>query len=59
MIGLALLLLAMALSLLPFFNFFRGTPHQLAAVKQLEESLPPNLLDEDCLLYTSDAADEP
>ena len=32
MIGLALILLAMALSLLPFFNFFRGTPHQLAAV---------------------------
>ena len=53
MIGLALLLLAMALSLLPFFNFFRGTPHQLAAVKQLEESLPPNLLDEDAEWFES------
>ena len=37
----------MALTLLPFFQFFRGTPHQLAAVKQLEESLPEGVLDED------------
>ena len=37
----------MALTLLPFFQFFRGTPHQLAAVKQLEESLPQGVLDED------------
>ncbi len=37
----------MALALLPFFQFFRGTPHQLAAVKQLEESLPQGVLDED------------
>ena len=35
------------LSLLPFFEFFRGTPHQLAAIKQLEESLPEELLAED------------
>jgi len=41
------LLLAVALALLPFFQFFRGTPHQLAAVKQLEESLPEGVLDED------------
>ena len=34
------------LSLLPFFQFFRGTPHQLAAIKQLEESLPQKLLEE-------------
>ena len=34
------------LSLLPFFPFFRGTPHQLAAIKQLEESLPAQLLEE-------------
>ena len=34
------------LSLLPFFQFFRGTPHQLAAIKQLEESLPARLLEE-------------
>jgi len=36
-----------ALSLLPFFHWFRGTPHQLAAIKELEESLPQELLDED------------
>ena len=36
-----------ALSLLPFFHWFRGTPHQLAAVKELEESLPQELLEED------------
>ena len=40
-------LVVMALALLLFFQFFRGTPHQLAAVKQLEESLPPSLLEED------------
>ena len=36
-----------ALSLLPFFHWFRGTPHQLAAVKELEDSLPEELLDDD------------
>ena len=36
----------MGLALLPFFQFFRGTPHQLAAIKQLEESMPPELLEE-------------
>ena len=41
-----LLLLAMGLALLPFFQFFRGTPHQLAAIKQLEESMPAELLEE-------------
>ena len=30
----------MAFALLPFFQFFRGTPHQLAAIKELEESVP-------------------
>ena len=44
---LAFVLVPMALALLPFFQFFRGTPHQLAAVKQLEESLPEGVLDED------------
>ena len=44
---LTLLLLAMGLVLsLPFFQFFRGTPHQLAAIKQLEESMPASLLEE-------------
>ena len=38
--------MAMGLALLPFFQFFRGTPHQLAAIKQLEESMPPELLEE-------------
>ena len=36
-----------ALSLLPFFHWFRGTPHQLAAIKELEDSLPQGLLDDD------------
>ena len=45
-IQLTLLLLAMGLALLPFFQFFRGTPHQLAAIAQLEESMPPELLEE-------------
>ena len=35
------------LSLLPFFHWFRGTPHQLAAIKELEDSLPKGLLDDD------------
>ena len=46
MIGVGCCLVVMALALLPFFQFFRGTPHQLAAVKQLEESLPPELAEE-------------
>ena len=37
----------MAFALLPFFQFFRGTPHQLAAIKELEQSVPEELLDED------------
>ena len=46
-IQVTLLLGAMGLALLPFFQFFRGTPHQLAAIKQLEESMPARLLEED------------
>ena len=46
-IQLTLLLLVMGLALLPFFEFFRGTPHQLAAIKELEQSVPEELLDED------------
>ena len=34
----------MALNLLPFFQHFQGTPYQLAAIKQLEEALPAELL---------------
>jgi len=37
----------MALLLLPFFQFFRGTPHQLAAIKELEERMPKDLLAEE------------
>jgi hypothetical protein len=40
-----------ALSLLPFFHWFRGTPHQLAAIKELEESLPEELLDDDAAWF--------
>ena len=46
-IQVTLLLLGMAFALLPFFQFFRGTPHQLAAIKELEESVPKGLLEED------------
>ena len=36
------------LSLLPFFKWFRETPHQMAAIKELEDSLlDQNLLDEE------------
>jgi len=47
MIQRILLQLGVAFALLPFFEFFRGTPHQLASIKQLEESLPKELLEED------------
>ena len=46
-IQLTLLLMAMGLALLPFFTFFRGTPHQLAAIAELERTLPQDILDED------------
>lgn len=36
----------MALALLPFFRFFRGTSHQLAAIKELEDAMPKELLDD-------------
>lgn len=36
----------MALALLPFFRFFRGTSHQLAAIKELEDAMPEELLDD-------------
>ena len=46
-IQVTLLFLAMGLALLPFFEFYRrDVPHRMAAVKQLEESMPPELLDE-------------
>ena len=47
-INLTLLLVLGVLSLLPFFErFSKDAPHRMAAVKQLEESMPPELLDED------------
>ena len=48
-IQLTLLLLVLGvLSLLPFFErFSKDAPHRMAAVKQLEESMPPELLEED------------
>lgn len=46
-----LLVVVVALSLLPFFHWFRGTPHQLAAIKELEESLPEELLDDDAAWF--------
>lgn len=43
--------IAVALSLQPFFEFFRGTPHQLAAIKELEDSIPAELLQEDAAWF--------
>jgi hypothetical protein len=43
-----LILSLVALSLLPFFKWFRGTPHQMAAIKELEDSIADKaLLDEE------------
>jgi len=41
----------MVLTLLPFFAHFRGTPHQLAAIKEFEEALPEELLREDAAWF--------
>lgn len=47
-IQIILLLVAVSLALLPFFEFFkRDVPHRAAAVKLLEDSLPRELLEED------------
>ena len=47
-IALAIIIQAvMAFELLDFFRFFRGTPHQMAAVKRLEEALPDGMLEDD------------
>lgn len=42
----------MALSLLPFFEFFRSdNPYHLAAIKQLEDEMPTDLLAEDAAWF--------
>lgn len=41
----------MVLTLLPFFTHFRETPHQLAAIKELEDALPEELLKEDAAWF--------
>jgi len=42
----------MSLALLPFFSFFRSdSPHQLAAIKELEDALPAELLAEDAAWF--------
>ena len=48
-----LIVLAVPLTLLPFFQWFRGTPHQLAAIKQLEESMSEELLEENADWFQS------
>jgi len=51
-IQIILLLVLGVLSLLPFFErFSKDAPHRMAAVKQLEESMPPELLDESAAWY--------
>jgi hypothetical protein len=42
---------SLMLSLLSFFSNFRGTPHQLAAIKELEDSIPPEHLSRDALWF--------
>jgi hypothetical protein len=39
------------LALLPFFQWYRGTPHQDAAIKELEDSIPLDLLQEDAAWF--------
>jgi hypothetical protein len=39
------LVLAMTLRLTDFFNRYTAAPHQIAAINQLQEDLPPHLLD--------------
>ena len=47
-IQVVLLSSVVSLSLLPFFKWFRGTPHQMAAIKELEDSIADKaLLDEE------------
>ena len=41
---LAALALMAPLSLLPFFEHYQGTPHQIAAIKELEDAIPDELL---------------
>lgn len=44
-------LLMAPLALLPFFQWYRDTPHQNAAIKELEDSLPSDLLAEDAAWF--------
>ncbi len=47
-IQVTLLLGVMALALLPFFEWYKpDVPHRMAAIKQLEEAMPKELLSED------------
>jgi hypothetical protein len=47
-IQVTLLLIVMGLALLPFFEWYKpDVPHRMAAIKQLEEAMPPELLSED------------
>lgn len=39
------------LALLPFFQWYRNTPHQNAAIKELEDSIPEHLLQEDAAWF--------
>lgn len=44
----------MALALLPFFEWYKpDVPHRMAAIKQLEEAMPPELLSEDSEWFQS------
>ena len=51
-IQVTLLVIAMALALLPFFEWYKpDVPHRMAAIKQLEDAMPPELLSEDAAWF--------
>jgi hypothetical protein len=51
-IQVTLLVIAMGLALLPFFEWYKpDVPHRMAAIKQLEDAMPPELLSEDAAWF--------
>ena len=51
-IEMTLLLIVMGLALLPFFEWYKpDVPHRMAAIKQLEDAMPPELLSEDAAWF--------
>ena len=56
-IQVTLLVIAMALALLPFFEWYKpDVPHRMAAIKQLQEAMPEHLLSEDAEWFRLEAS---